>query len=337
MVVKNAYINSDLAKQAQLLKENGRFRWVDIAFIEDTTPSTATTIEAYKTVGAKQIVVVPWLLFSGERVDSLFAQIEDVKQKASVATRIESPVAEQDGLIEILVSHYQTALEDRSLLPVSWKALQWQITAEMEAEHKQKPGEVAADEADFQTMLGKINDILPPRYQNQENPTPTDVVTQTELIVTEDGSVQWEQMFGLGDNQLGDLALAGGHSYRETLLEAVNPDDCVADMESYTAVCDNLTQGIHTITGLDIVKSNTVGWIGVQCDSEEMAIWLVRAIIVENVMVRREGNIIFLPASPHYQLQEEILSIVTVIVKTWRFWIEHITAQQWQINDEQVL
>ena len=47
-----------------------------------------------------------------------------------------------------------------------------------------------------------------------------------------------------------------------------------------------------------MVPSKAPGWIGILCDSEEMAIWLMRAIIVENVMVRRESDVLHLPAGP---------------------------------------
>ena len=69
---------------------------------------------------------------------------------------------------------------------------------------------------------------------------------------------------------------------------------------------------------------STPGWLGVECDSEEMALWLLRAIIVENVMVRREDKTLYFPVSPEYQLETEIKNIVTVIAKTNHYWDEHV-------------
>lgn len=125
-----------------------------------------------------------------------------------------------------------------------------------------------------------------------------------------------------------ELALAGGPSHRGGLLEAVSGDACLAEPGKYAAALVECGRGINMITGMRIVESKAPGWIGVQCDSEEMAIWLVRAIIVENVMVRREGDVIFLPAGPHYTLKDQIKSIVTVTAKTWHYWIEHIAYQE---------
>jgi sirohydrochlorin cobaltochelatase len=59
-----------------------------------------------------------------------------------------------------------------------------------------------------------------------------------------------------------------------------------------------------------------------------MAIWLVRAIIVENVMVRREEDVLYLPAGPHFTLKNEIKSIVTVVAKTCHYWTEHIGSKK---------
>ena len=59
-----------------------------------------------------------------------------------------------------------------------------------------------------------------------------------------------------------------------------------------------------------------------------MAIWLLRAIIVENVMVRREDKVLYFPVSPEYQLEKEIKNIVTVIAKTNHYWDEHLAEKE---------
>ena len=65
------------------------------------------------------------------------------------------------------------------------------------------------------------------------------------------------------------------------------------------------------------------GWVGVVCASEEMAIWLMRAIVVENVLARREGAVLYLPAGPRFALEEEIKNVVTAMAKTHHYWIQH--------------
>jgi hypothetical protein len=60
-----------------------------------------------------------------------------------------------------------------------------------------------------------------------------------------------------------------------------------------------------------------------------MAEWLVRAITMENVAVRRcEGGTIDLPAGPEYRLEREIKNVITVIAKTSHYWNGHMPAAQ---------
>ena len=80
------------------------------------------------------------------------------------------------------------------------------------------------------------------------------------------------------------------------------------------------------VTGLETVRGETPGWIGIVCASEEMALWLLRAIVVENVSVRREENTLYLPAGPDFRLEREIKNVITVVAKTHHYWQEHIAG-----------
>lgn len=82
------------------------------------------------------------------------------------------------------------------------------------------------------------------------------------------------------------------------------------------------------VTGLPLITSRSPGWVGVICESEEMAVWLMRAIIVENVMVRREGDILYLPAGPRFTVKREIKNVITAIAKTVHYWKAHLFAQR---------
>ena len=117
-----------------------------------------------------------------------------------------------------------------------------------------------------------------------------------------------------------------GPPHRGTLLEAVTAAEALGEPEKYRAVVAEIERGIRMVTGLPVVASETLGWVGVRCDSQEMAIWLMRAIIVENVIVRREGDVIYLPAGPRFALKHEIKNVVTVIAKTSHYWMAHLAA-----------
>ncbi len=163
----------------------------------------------------------------------------------------------------------------------------------------------------------EASDILPPRYQIQlPSAAPMGAAA---LKYDSEGNAAWDEIW----TDFCDLALAGGPPHRGTLLEPVNPANVAADLESYARVLSELERGIRMVTGLSVIRSDTPGWIGVACESEDMALWLLRAIIVENVSVRREENILYFPAGPDFRLEKEIKNIITVIAKTTHYWKEH--------------
>jgi hypothetical protein len=53
---------------------------------------------------------------------------------------------------------------------------------------------------------------------------------------------------------------------------------------------------------------------------------LLRAIVVENVCVRREESVLFLPAGPAFRLDKEIKNVITVVAKTHHYWREHLRS-----------
>jgi sirohydrochlorin cobaltochelatase len=137
---------------------------------------------------------------------------------------------------------------------------------------------------------------------------------------TENRQVAWNEMW----TSFCDLALAGGPPHRDTLLEPVSPDEVKMHPEAYERVLAEIERGLRLVTGLPIVRSEKVGWVGVKCADEEMALWLLRAIIVENVCVRREGTVLFLPVGPEFRMEKEIKNVITVVAKTHHYWQEHL-------------
>jgi len=138
-----------------------------------------------------------------------------------------------------------------------------------------------------------------------------------------EGRVAWDEMW----QGFCELGLAGGPPHRGTLLEAVAPDEAQANPARYDEVRAELARGLTMVTGLRIVLDGSPGWIGMACADEEMAIWLMRAIVVENVMVRREREVLYLPAGPRFTLEGEIKNVVTVVAKTFHYWTQHQAAQ----------
>jgi hypothetical protein len=161
-------------------------------------------------------------------------------------------------------------------------------------------------------------DILPPRYRERQDVSAAPMGT-APMRYNEQGEVAWDQMW----TDFCDLALAGGPSHRDTLLEPAAPEEVRAAPQDYARVLTELERGLRLVSGLPIAPAARPGWIGLQCGSEKMAIWLLRAILVENVCARREGSTLFLPAGPAFTLEKEIKNVITVVAKTYHYWNEH--------------
>jgi sirohydrochlorin cobaltochelatase len=142
------------------------------------------------------------------------------------------------------------------------------------------------------------------------------------LRYTEDGRVAWDQMW----TAFCDLALAGGPPHRDAMLEPAAPEEALAAPGDYARVVAEIERGLLLVTGLPAVRSTSPGWVGLHCTGEEMARWLRQAIEVENVRVRREGAVLYLPAGPQFRTEQEIKNVVTVVAKTHHYWIEHRTG-----------
>jgi len=183
-------------------------------------------------------------------------------------------------------------------------------------------------QAKLKEIYDKVNAILPPRYRGRFDDVSAAPMSAAGLVFDEEGNVAWDKIWGIDDpNQpFCELAIAGGPPHRGTLLEPVSPEEALSDLDRYGHVLQELARGITMVTGRSVVMSRTPGWIGVQCDSEDMTIWVLRGIIVENVMVRREADVLYLPASPKFTLKSEIMNVVTACAKVFHYWNEHIAA-----------
>jgi hypothetical protein len=122
--------------------------------------------------------------------------------------------------------------------------------------------------------------------------------------------------------------MAGGPPHRGTLLDPGSADEIAADLDKYRLITEEVCRGISVVTGLRAVQASTPGWVSVQCGNPVMAGWLVRAIVMENVMARHENEILYLPVGPEYRLVKEVKNVVTVIAKTCHYWTEHTTEDQ---------
>ena len=193
-----------------------------------------------------------------------------------------------------------------------------------------KEADKCENRAKLEEIYDKVNALLPPRYKGRMDNVSAAPMASADLVFDEEGNVAWDQIWGRDDpsQPFCELAIAGGPPHRETLLEPVTQEEAVSDIDRYGYVLQELARGLTMVTRRSVKMSATPGWIGLQCDNEEMAIWILRGVIVENVMVHREGSVLYLPASPKYRLDYEIKNVVTACAKTFHYWNEHVAALQ---------
>jgi hypothetical protein len=160
--------------------------------------------------------------------------------------------------------------------------------------------------------------MLPTRYRQGARISAAPMGAAS-IQYTDDGEVAWDTMW----SQFCDLALAGGPRHRDSLLEPATAQEVREAPDAYARVMTELERGLRLVTGLPTVESDLPGWVGLRCDCEQQARWLLSAIAVENVSVRRMGSTLFLPSAPSFRLEVEIKSVVTVAAKTYHYYLEH--------------
>lgn len=222
-----------------------------------------------------------------------------------------------------LVVNGQLTLEDGEMIRAEVTGRLQRVIPRLGEIHVQMNREKRAlqDTADPLPQPEWALNILPPRYQ-LNRPVSAAPMGAAGLVYGADGKVAWDQIW----QGFCDLALAGGPPHRGTLLEPIDPNEAATQPEAYEQVLEELDRGIKLVTGLETVRSTTAGWIGMRCTDEAMALWLLRAIVVENVSVRREGNILYFPVGPNFRLEKEIKNVITVIAKTHHYWQEHASG-----------
>ena len=306
----NPAANAELARLARFVYEAHRFRDVGYAFLDLTAPSVGESIERWARLGANVVVLVPCLLFAGPSHRRLVAEAA-AAAAAGVEIAVARPLYPHPALVWALVRRHLEALPDATLEGAAVPYVNPALLRVLRGAHAHDLGPLAALEA-------RVASLLPPRYRAADvtvSPAPMD---GTGLQFDADGTVAWDRMW----QGFCELALAGGPPHRGALLEPALREDVLADRARYAEVVDEIRRGIRLVSGLEAIEGPP-GWVGVVCATEAMAIWLMRAIVVENVLARREGAMLYLPASPRFTLGEEIKNVVTAVAKTYHYWREH--------------
>ena len=180
------------------------------------------------------------------------------------------------------------------------------------------------DRSELDALDARIRALLPEAYRDSYETIQPTPMGSAALKYDGDGRVAWDQIWGSFCN----LAMAGGPPHKGRLLESGTEEAINARFDRYDEVAEEICRGIKMVTGLRAYVSPTPGWVSMTCQGDTMAGWLLRAIVMENVAVRRRGAILELPAAPHFTLEKEIKNVVTVVAKTCHYWMGHIPHDQ---------
>lgn len=310
--------NAELAGLCRLVYEAHRFAEVAYAFLEVTAPGVGEMVTRWARLGARAVVVVPHVLFGGVTHRRIAREAREASAAAGVVAAVGRPLAAHPLLVGALVRRHVEALRAGSLTAPDRGALTPYVRPHLLQALRHAHASGALSELD-----GRVSAMLPPRYQSAETPVSAAPMGAAPLQFGPDGQVPWDRIW----QGFCELALAGGPPHRGTLLEAPPREEVLAEPERYHEVQRELARGIRLITRLEVVLDGPPGWIGVVCGSEAMAIWLLRAIVVENVLARREGRILFLPAGPRFTLAGEVKNVITTLAKSHHYWTEHVAVQ----------
>jgi sirohydrochlorin cobaltochelatase len=80
----------------------------------------------------------------------------------------------------------------------------------------------------------------------------------------------------------------------ESVWEPATPTEASANPAEYEAAVVEVENALRE-AGRPALPRRSVGWIGVETAGEEDAVWLLRAVLAEQVLARREGKVLYLP------------------------------------------
>lgn len=297
-----AEANAEAYRLARLIWEGRDWRTVEVAFANGTTPTIAAGLARCQQLGAQATIALPLLALDGPAYSTLSAALDEA-QAATPEHRclFGRPPGTAEGFAAITWERYREA----SGFPIG------------DAAHGHSHGGDGSHSG-----LATLRPILPPRYQGNASVNSAPMDGAADLVYDDQGQVVWDDIWGA----FCDLAIAGGPPHRGALLEAPQRDEVQTNPVAYEQVLDELSRGLRQITGWPIVRDAALGWIGIVCPDEEATVWILRAVLAENVTARREGITLFLPAGPAFRLKYEIKNVITAVAKTHHYWTEHMAA-----------
>ncbi len=82
----------------------------------------------------------------------------------------------------------------------------------------------------------------------------------------------------------------------------------------HEALAVRMADTIARETGLTRTHHRHPDWLGLECGTVRTAVWMMRMLVVVNVLARREGTVLFVPVSPSVDRDGEIVSSSVALV-----------------------
>ena len=116
----------------------------------------------------------------------------------------------------------------------------------------------------------------------------------------------------------GHLTAAQQSLAGDGVWEAATQAEATASPSEYEAAVGEVESSLR-VAGLPTSPRRYVGWVGVETGGEEDAVWLLRAILVEQILARREGKVLYLPvgATPN---SDQAARVELACRRAWDLW-----------------
>jgi sirohydrochlorin cobaltochelatase len=125
----------------------------------------------------------------------------------------------------------------------------------------------------------------------------------------------------------GHLSAAQQGLARGRVWEPASPDDARSAPADYEAALEEVEGGLRP-AGLQLLTRRYVGWIGVETADEEEAVWLLRAVLVEPMLARREDRVLYLPVGGKPSA-EVAARVGWGFNRAWGLWKASASQRRW--------
>jgi sirohydrochlorin cobaltochelatase len=105
-----------------------------------------------------------------------------------------------------------------------------------------------------------------------------------------------------------------------TLIAPPLPEEIELARDAYAAASVKLRLAIEAATPLPTLPDDYAGWLGLECGTEDAAVWMLRAVAVEDVLVRREESRLYVPVSLDPAPADALDKTAAAVVQAHRLW-----------------